>query len=139
MKELPGFGGKYLVSEDGEIYSVKHKRFLKGGHSQSGYRHYQLVTPENKVVCVRGHRAVAMTYIPNPDNLPEIDHINRCRTDNRVSNLRWCTRKGNEENSITRARKSEAWKWTEARFMRIYINSFDPVRDALLRIHSGGQ
>ena len=41
------------------------------------------------------HRLVALCFIPNPDNLKEVDHINKDRSDNRVCNLRWCTRKQN--------------------------------------------
>ena len=44
------------------------------------------------------HRLVAETLIPNPNEYTEIDHINRDKTDNRVCNLRWTTRKGNMNN-----------------------------------------
>ena len=47
---------------------------------------------------LRVHRIVAETFIPNPDNKPEVDHENRIRTDNRVKNLRWVTRLENLQN-----------------------------------------
>lgn len=44
------------------------------------------------------HRIVALQFIPNPDNLPQIDHIDGCRTNNQISNLRWCSRSDNLRN-----------------------------------------
>ncbi len=48
------------------------------------------------------HRLFAMAFIPNPNNYPEIDHINRDSFDNRVENLRWCTHHMNMMNEQTR-------------------------------------
>lgn len=58
------------------------------------------------------HVLVAQAFIPNPDNKPEVDHINCVRDDNRVENLRWVTRSENARNPITyeRVRKQNKIK-----------------------------
>ena len=44
------------------------------------------------------HRVIAMQFIPNPESLPEVDHINRIRQDNRIENIRWISKSNNERN-----------------------------------------
>lgn len=51
------------------------------------------------------HRLIALAFIPNPKNLPEVDHINNDGTDNRACNLRWCTHKENMNNPYTKDNK----------------------------------
>ena len=56
------------------------------------------------------HRLVAETFIPNPDNKPQVDHINTIRDDNRADNLRWTTRSENCNNELTKKHMSESQK-----------------------------
>lgn len=87
----------YSINEDGEIYSHIYNRILKSHKdSATGYFKIQL-RKDKKTYCVFVHRLLAQTFIPNPDNKPTVDHIDRNRTNNNITNLRWAT---NSENTI---------------------------------------
>lgn len=90
MKQIPGMNGQYSITRDGRVYSHKSKKFLSSTDNGSGYL--------NVILCVDGkpfhkyiHRLVAETYIPNPKNLPEINHKDENKANNAVENLEWCT------------------------------------------------
>jgi hypothetical protein len=94
--EVQGFEN-YLIYEDGRIFSKKSNKFRKSVKNSYGY-HYISLYKDGKEKKHRIHRLIAIHYLPNPENLPEIDHINRVSTDNRVQNLRWCSRLENAQN-----------------------------------------
>lgn len=84
----------YLIYPDGRIYSKIGKgRFLKYD-LRRGYFCLCLGKKNRKLV----HRLVAEHYIPNPDNKPEVDHIDRNKLNNNVNNLRWATKSENQIN-----------------------------------------
>jgi len=95
--EVQGFPN-YLIYEDGKIRSHRFpNRFLKPCLTKDGYLHTRLYhNKKGKTELI--HQLVAKTYIPNPHNLPTVDHIDRDKTNNHVSNLRWATRKEQTEN-----------------------------------------
>lgn len=81
----------YEISKSGYIRNRYTQRLLKIHKYRDGYTYTRLRNSNNKPKNVKIHRLVAMTFIPNPENKPYIDHINRKRDDNRIENLRWCT------------------------------------------------
>jgi len=91
-KPIPGLE-KYSITKEGKVYSSVSHKWLKNTMNTLGYL---VVGLDYKVYTV--HRLVAMTYIPNPENKPQIDHINRHRFDNRITNLKWTTQKENMAN-----------------------------------------
>ena len=78
----------YSISSDGEVRNDKTGRILKPHLGTSGY--YQIMMGRKQVPQYI-HRIVAMEFISNTNNLPQVDHINGNKLDNRVENLRWVT------------------------------------------------
>lgn len=87
----------YLISDDGRVYSLKSQRYLTPELSATGYYKVILYNKGKRKV-FRIHRLVAQAFIPNTNNKPEVDHINRNKLNNRVENLRWCTSSENKKN-----------------------------------------
>ena len=87
---------KYAVNILGEVKNVTKGRILKPMLNR-GYLSVTLYT-NNKQTFHNIHRLIALHFIPNPENKPCIDHINRIRSDNRIENLRWVTHAENNQN-----------------------------------------
>ena len=96
--DIKNYEGLYKVNRKGDVWSCKRKRLLKPELNTRGY--YRIVLcKDGKAKKYSIHRLIAINFIPNPENLPCIDHINRVRSDNRIENLRWITKRDNSCNS----------------------------------------
>lgn len=103
-KDIEGYEGRYQVSNMGRVKSLTRKvwnytkpgRVLKPGAKRNGYLHVALSNGDKIEKHAHVHRLVAKAFIPNPDNLPEVNHKNLNKSDNRVENLEWCTSRYNK-------------------------------------------
>lgn len=117
-KPVKGFEGLYEISNKGNVRSVDRHVMLGNQYcllkgkpikpfpNSTGYLRVGL-SKNSKDKKYLVHRLVAEAFIPNPNNLPCIDHINTIRDDNKVENLRWCDTAGNLANPISRERRIE--------------------------------
>jgi len=93
MFEHPTHKG-YYVTEDGKVIGKK-GNYLKSYICPKGYLKMK-VNGVSRLV----HRLVAETFIPNPNNLPQVNHIDKDKTNNNISNLEWCTDTYNKHHAI---------------------------------------
>lgn len=95
----PIFNGQYTISDSGEVFSNRLNRYLKGGCYPNGYEFVGLVVNGETHNFMR-HRLVAEAFIPNPNNLPYVNHLDGDKKNNHVNNLEWCTPKENVRHAI---------------------------------------
>ena len=94
MKDTKGFEGLYAVTSCGRIWSYKRSRFLQTTPNRQGYLYVHLYK-DGKSYHKRVHRLIAEAYIPNLNNLPEVNHKDEIKDHNWINNLEWCTKEYN--------------------------------------------
>jgi hypothetical protein len=89
----------YLFSNLGNVYSIKTNKNLRKYLNYKGYHFLGLrVNGVSKKYYI--HRLVAMAFIPNQHNKPQVNHINGNKLDNRVENLEWVTNNENKQHAV---------------------------------------
>ena len=117
-KDVPGFEGFYQVSNIGRVRSLDRVkcdgirmkgRIMKSRLDSCGYEMVGL-SKDGSHKSQSVHRLVAMAFIPNPDLLPQVNHIDEVRNHNTVDNLEWCTVLYNQNYGNRKLRSSESSK-----------------------------
>lgn len=96
IKPIPNYEDLYYATSDGRIITLyfREPRFKRTYIGKSGYEFIDIYK-NKEYLKTSVHRLVALTFLPNENNLPEVNHKNKIRNDNRLENLEWCTRKEN--------------------------------------------
>lgn len=92
-KDIVGYEGLYQVSNMGRVRSLKRNIILKPTSDMNGKGYYFVNLKRGNPKKI--HRLVAKAFIPNPDNKPEVNHIDGNTKNNKIDNLEWCTHQEN--------------------------------------------
>jgi hypothetical protein len=91
--------GHYDVSNCGRFYNNKFNRFIKPRKNSDGYLNVTFCI-DGVITNYKAHRLIAEAFIPNPLNLPVINHKDGDKTNNNVENLEWCTSSENRIHAV---------------------------------------
>lgn len=139
LKSIIGFPN-FWISASGIVYKdnwnhTKERRALKSFNDLDGYPRVRLIKNGKKYVKTV-HRLVANAFIPNPDNKPQVNHINGIKSDNRAENLEWVTPSENIKHSYNTLGKKRNphfnvyRKWVVRIKDGIIIDKFHGTREA---------
>lgn len=109
MKDIRGYEELYGITMSGRVWSYRRKKFLKPGIDKDGYLRVNLYK-DGKGKSFFVHRLVAGTYIPNPDNQPQVGHIDENPANNAWDNLYWTNAKNNNNYGSHNEKMSKALK-----------------------------
>jgi len=96
---LKGYENLYKINRKGDIWSCIYSKLRKPQIREDGYIMIS-ICKENSRIKTGIHRLLALQYIDNPNNYPEVDHIDRNKQNNCLENLRWVSREQNQNNTF---------------------------------------
>lgn len=140
-KEVDGYNGRYEVSSYGRIKSYAQDKIsgkIKVGNpTKKGYLTFLFYDEKGHKKWIPVHRIVAMAFIDNPKNLPQINHKDEDKTNNHIDNLEWCTNEYNNHYGTRIQRASKANLCCASTSKKVYsvdpngqIECFDSIGEA---------
>lgn len=147
-RPVPGYEGRYEVSNDGQVRSLDRitphnigknqrirGRLLSPVKNDSGYLCVWFRAGRKMRKCLRVHRLVAAAFIPNPEDKPEVNHLDNNPLNNRVENLEWCTRTENLQHMTNQGRRARPMLGKRA---PVAILADEEVRELRAAYEAGG-
>lgn len=140
--DVEGFEGIYKISNAGRVLSVAKNRIRKTKRNNRGY-HQICLHKNGKQHYYLLHRLVAMHFVPNPHNYPQVNHIDEDKDNNNAINLEWCTNLYNAHygTRIERTATNEGYQESRRRMQRqvigIHLSTGDEIK--LNRIVDGAE
>ena len=130
-RPIKGYEGLYEVSNTGEIkslpkvrkngsgYYIQKEKLLRQSNTTTGYKKVELVK-DGKRKSLKVHRLVAQAFIPNPQNKPQVNHLDGNKINNNVSNLEWATISENVQHGYDTGLNSNKYILDEEKVIKLY-------------------
>lgn len=147
-KDIDGYDGVYQVSNMGRVRSKNRKvyNYIKPGrilkpalNHPGGYLTIGLSNGNKKQKHAYVHRLVAQAFIPNPNNLPQVNHKDFNKKNNKVENLEWVTDEDNKSHFVNSRRFNEAKNKKERKISSRTLSKAKIYRDAILKLYHSGK
>lgn len=126
IRGVVGYEGLYTITDSGDIFSTRSNRLLKPTDNGYGYLYATMTWYDGTSRKEMVHVLVAKAFIPNAKQLPEVNHKDECKTNNKDDNLEWCNRLYNNTYSFG--------KKVEQLLNGVVIDTHDSIRSAARKV-----
>jgi len=129
--DIPNYEGLYQVSNFGNVKNTRTRKLLRPAKDTSGYKFVYLYK-NNSRKAISVHRCVALAFLPNPNNYPQINHRDEDKTNNFVDNLEWCDNKYNANYGTRTKRSAESHQKPILQFDKkgLYLRDWSSITNA---------